>query len=77
MRNSCHSLRKKIRCLKTFTNHVTHPVNPSDIWNIPPVTYNIWRFPKMGYRQIIQVINDHDLVLKHIETMVTWGSKSF
>ena len=31
----------------------------------------------MGYRQIIQVINDHDLVLKHIETMVTWGSKSF
>ena len=31
----------------------------------------MWRFPKMGVPQIIQVMNDHDLVLK---PMVTWGS---
>ena len=31
----------------------------------------LWSFPKMGVPQIIQVMKDHDLILK---PMVTWGS---
>ena len=38
---------------------------------IPKSKFSIWRLPKIVIPQIIQVINDHNIVLN---PMVTWGS---
>ena len=35
------------------------------------IQQTIWSFPKIGIPQIIQVMDDHDFVVK---PMVTWGS---